>query len=108
MEYGHRRDVEGYARCIENFDKQLGELIDSLKHDDLLILTADHGNDPTFRGSDHTREAIPVIAYSPKLKNTGLIESLDTFGSIGATVADNFNLNYQEFDLLGTSFLDKL
>ncbi len=104
MEYGHRRDPLGYGRCIEEFDLQLGELLDSLKDDDLLILTADHGNDPTMPGSDHTREEVPFILYSKSFKKGKLLEKGDTFGNIGATIIDNFDLEIPS-NLLGKSIL---
>lgn len=89
--YGHRRDPIGYANCVEEFDRQLGELLQSLKEDDLLIICADHGNDPTHTGTDHTREYIPVLLYNKNLKAKDL-GVRKTFADIGATVANNFNL----------------
>ena len=103
MEYGHRRNIEGYAKCLEDFDKQLAELIPLLKDDDLLILTADHGNDPTAPGSDHTREEVPFILYSPSFKEGKLIEKGNSFGNIGATIAANFGLSDDK--LLGKNIL---
>lgn len=103
MEYGHRRNVMGYAECLEEFDSQLAELIPNLKNDDLLILTADHGNDPTAPGSDHTREEVPFILYSPSFKAGKLIEKGETFANIGATIVANFNL--KDEDLLGKNIL---
>ena len=104
MEYGHRRDAIGYGKCIESFDKQLGELILSLNDTDLLILTADHGNDPTMPGSDHTREEVPFILYSKSFKEGKILEKGDTFANIGATIVDNFDIEIPE-DLLGKSIL---
>lgn len=89
--YGHRRDPIGYANCVEEFDRQLGELLQFLKEDDLLIICADHGNDPTHTGTDHTREYIPVLLYNKNLKAKDL-GVRNTFADIGATVANNFNL----------------
>ena len=89
--YGHRRDPIGYANCVEEFDRQLGELLQFLKEDDLLISCADHGNDPTHTGTDHTREYIPVLLYNKNLKAKDL-GVRKTFADIGATVANNFNL----------------
>ena len=89
--YGHRRDPIGYANCVEEFDRQLGELLQFLKEDDLLIICADHGNDPTHTGTDHTREYIPVLLYNKNLKAKDL-GVRKTFADIGATVANNFNL----------------
>jgi phosphopentomutase len=82
-------------------------MISKLNQDDLLILTADHGNDPTYKGSDHTRENVPLLVYSPSFKAKGLINAkLDTFASIGATIVENFGLKKKK--QIGTSFLDKL
>ena len=105
--WGHRRNVEGYAKEIEMFDKNLGVLMDNLKEDDLLILTADHGNDPTYTGTDHTREYVPFIAYSPKMAEGGAIEEEDTFAVIGASIAENFGVDMPE-GTIGNSILDKL
>ena len=106
MEFGHRRNVEGYAKSIEDFDKKLGTLINSLNEDDLLILTADHGNDPTWTGSDHTRENVPFVLYSKSLNEGKYLGEYDTFGVIGSTVADNFNIEISS--LLGDSVLENL
>lgn len=103
--YGHRRDVEGYGKAIVEFDQYLPQIIEQLKEDDLLIITADHGNDPTYIGTDHTRENIPVLTYSKKIKKPRKLENLDTFASIGATIMDNFNLEYED---VGQSFLDEI
>ena len=91
-EYGHRRDPIGYGECIERFDKRVGELVPYLKDDDLLIITADHGNDPTWTGTDHTREKIPLIMYSKSIKNGGYLEERTSFADIGATILDNFKI----------------
>ena len=91
-EYGHRRNVEGYKNCIEDFDKKLGELLGVLKDDDILLLTADHGNDPTWTGSDHTREQVPLIIYSSKIKDGQFIGETDSFADIGASILKNFDL----------------
>ena len=88
--WGHRRDPEGYAREIEKFDVNLGKLLEFLRNDDLLIVTADHGNDPTYTGTDHTREKVPFLAWSASMQGGGQIEETDTFAVIGATVAENF------------------
>ena len=90
--WGHRRDVEGYARGLESFDQLLGELLIRLKEEDLLIINADHGCDPTFRGTDHTREYIPVLMYHKKMKEGKNLGKLSTFADIGATIADNFGV----------------
>ena len=104
MEYGHRRDAIGYAKCIEDFDVKLGELITNLKEDDLLILTADHGNDPTMPGSDHTREEVPLIMYSKSFKEGKILEKGETFANIGATIISNFDLEKPQ-SLLGKTIL---
>ncbi len=105
--WGHRRNVKGYAQELERFDVKLGELLKVLREDDLLILTADHGNDPTYTGTDHTREQVPLIAYSPSMKESGRLEDTDTFAVIGATIADNFEVKMPE-NTIGTSLLEKL
>ena len=99
-EYGHRRDPIGYGECIERFDKRVGELLPCLKDDDLLIITADHGNDPTWTGTDHTREKIPLIIYSKSLSGGGLLKERESFGDIGATVLENFHIKKPD-NLLG-------
>ena len=91
-EYGHRRDPIGYGECLERFDKRVGEMMKAMKDDDLLIITADHGNDPTWPGTDHTREKVPFIMYSPSIKNGRYLEERESFGDIGATVLENFGL----------------
>ncbi len=105
--WGHRRNPEGYAKEIEKFDENLGVLMENLREDDLLILTADHGNDPTYTGTDHTREYVPFIAYSPTIKNTGKLEDVDTFATIGATIAENFGIDMPK-GTIGRSVLAKL
>ena len=104
--WGHRRDVEGYGREIEKFDRNLGLLLEKLREDDLLILTADHGNDPAYSGTDHTREYVPFIAYAKGMKG-GALENEDTFAVIGATVADNFAVPMPE-GAIGRSILREL
>ncbi len=103
--WGHRRNPVGYAEELERFDVKLGELLPLLHEDDLLIITADHGNDPTHTGSDHTREEVPFLAYSPSMKNPSKIDEQDTFAVIGATVADNFGVKMPE-GTIGHSILD--
>lgn len=105
--WGHRRDVEGYAREIEKFDKNLGVLLEELTEDDLVILTADHGNDPTYTGTDHTREYVPFVAYSKRMEKGGALENEDTFAVIGASVAENFGVRMPE-GTIGSSILGKL
>ena len=105
--WGHRRDVNGYAGELERFDSNLGRLLPRLRNDDLLILTADHGNDPTYSGTDHTREKVPFLAYSPSMNGCGDLAETDTFAVIGATVADNFGLCMPD-GTIGESILSKL
>ena len=103
--YGHRRNIEGYALAIKEFDNYLPQIKNGLNDDDLLIITADHGNDPSFKGTDHTRENIPVLIYSKSFKDPKHLKELDCFTDIGATIADNFNVKMPE---IGKSFLGKL
>ena len=105
--WGHRRNPQGYAAEIERFDVKLGELLPLLQEEDLLIITADHGNDPTYTGTDHTREKVPFLAYSPSMKDGGELPEADTFAVIGATVADNFGVKMPE-GTIGDSWLGKL
>lgn len=105
--WGHRRDVQGYARELEKFDEKLGELLPMLREDDLLILTADHGNDPTHTGTDHTREKVPFLAYSPSMEGSGKLENSHAFAVVGATAAENFGVPMPE-GTIGTSILGKL
>lgn len=106
-QWGHRRDVEGYAGELERFDEKLGILLSLLREDDLLILTADHGNDPTHTGTDHTREKVPFLAYSPSLQAAGALDESENFAVIGATIVDNFGLKMPE-GTIGKSVLGKL
>ncbi|NIK75154.1 phosphopentomutase [Paenibacillus castaneae] len=104
--YGHRRDPQGYGKALEEYDSRLPEVFAKMTDDDLLIITADHGNDPTYRGTDHTREYVPLLAYSPRFKQGGQALPLrDTFADIGATIADNFGVKMPEY---GKSFLPEL
>ena len=91
-EYGHRRDPLGYALAIERFDKRLGELLEVVTEDDLVLVTADHGNDPTWHGTDHTREKVPMLAISKAFKNGRKLDERSSFGDMGATVLANYNL----------------
>ena len=102
--YGHRRNPEGYRDAIEDFDARMPEIFENLQDDDLLILTADHGNDPTFPGTDHTREYVPLLAYSKKLEQPGELKQ-GYFADISATILENFGLETMEN---GHSFLDQL
>lgn len=103
--YGHPRNTQGYRDALEDFDKRLPEIIKNLKDDDLLIITADHGNDPTYKGNDHTREYVPVLAYSKQLKGDHLIPQRTTFEDLGETICDNFGL---ASTINGKSFLGDL
>lgn len=105
--WGHRRNPVGYGEEIEKFDEKLGELLPVLREDDLLILTADHGNDPTYKGTDHTREQVPFLAYSPSDIGSGELKTSDTFAVIGATIADNFGVKMPE-GTIGTSLLAQI
>ncbi|MED4128018.1 MULTISPECIES: phosphopentomutase [Shouchella] len=102
--FGHRRDVVGYGQSLNEFDAQLKELLPKLNDDDLLIITADHGNDPTHTGTDHTRELVPLLAYGKTLEPVHLGHR-ETFADIGATIAENFNVTAPEY---GKSFLNEL
>ncbi|AGF58434.1 phosphopentomutase [Clostridium saccharoperbutylacetonicum] len=105
--WGHRRNPVGYAEELEKFDINLGKLLDKLRADDLLIITADHGNDPTYKGTDHTREFVPFLAYSPSMTQSGLMETSNSFAAIGATIADNFQIEMPK-NTIGESVLSKL
>ena len=103
--YGHRRDKEGYAQAIKDFDLRLPELMNHLREDDLVIITADHGNDPIAKGTDHTREYIPLLMFSPKIKDYHELSQDTTFSSIGVTIADNFNVELPKY---GKSYLKEM
>lgn len=103
--YGHRRNPEGYGKALMEFDQQLGELLSLLKDDDLLVITADHGNDPGFKGTDHTREYVPLLAYTPRVAEGKSLGVRDTYADLGATILDNFNVAGNG---VGTSFLNEL
>lgn len=103
--YGHRRDPIGYGKAIKEFDLQLEELMKYLRPDDLLMISSDHGNDPTFKGTDHTREQVPLIIYSKELIKPKQLPEMDSFAVIGATIADNFEVELPE---IGNSILDKI
>ena len=105
--WGHRRNPDGYAQEIEKFDRNLGVLMGLLKEKDLVIITADHGNDPTYTGTDHTREKVPFLAWSPSMQGYGPLPETDTFAVIGATVADNFGVAMPE-GTIGASLLKEL
>ena len=105
--WGHRRNVEGHGKEIEKFDEKLGVLLEGLSQDDLLILTADHGNDPTYKGTDHTREYVPFLAYSKRMQAGGPLPEAETFAVIGATVAENFGVDMPK-GTIGYSVLSRL
>ncbi len=103
--YGHRRDIKGYAEAIKEFDNYLPMIMENLRDNDLLMITADHGNDPSYKGTDHTRENTPVLIYSRKFMAPQKLDELECFSDIGATIADNFKVKMPE---VGKSFLSKL
>lgn len=103
--YGHRRNPEGYGRALERFDQQLTELLPTFTEEDLLIITADHGNDPTHHGTDHTREYVPLIVYTPRVDFGQQLEVRKTFADVGATIAENFAVATPPF---GQSFLKEI
>ena len=102
--YGHRRNPEGYAQALEDFDARLPEIYNAMQENDLLIITADHGNDPTYSGTDHTREYVPILVYNKLLTQPGELDAT-YFSDIAATISDNFNVNQTQN---GQSFLHKL
>jgi phosphopentomutase len=103
--YGHRRDIKGYSEAIKQFDNYVPNIINKLNNDDLLIITADHGNDPSYKGTDHTRENIPVLIYSKQFGNPSKLDKFNTYAVIGYTIADNFNVNEPD---IGYSILNNL
>lgn len=104
-EYGHRRNPKGYGQAIMDFDKRLPEIFEVMREDDLLIITADHGNDPCYKGTDHTREQIPLLVYSKNFKSHGQFKERNTFADIGYTIANNFNV---EMPSIGEDFLGEI
>ncbi len=106
-EYGHRRNPIGYGRCIEAFDKQLKELLEVINDDDLVMITADHGNDPTHTGTDHTREHVPLLCYSKSIQDGTMLDERLSFADIGATVLANFNLTKDD-SMIGKPILELL
>ncbi len=105
--WGHRRNPQGYGMELEKFDEKLGTFLQNMRDDDLLMITADHGNDPTFKGTDHTKEIVPLLLYSPSMREHHQLEDQDCFAVIGATIADNFNLKMPE-NTIGHSLLNDL
>jgi phosphopentomutase len=104
MLYGHRRDTEGYAKALEHFDSRLPEIESAMRDDDVMMITADHGNDPTFRGSDHTREYAPLLVYGKTARRGVNLGTRNSLADIGQTIAQNFNLKLKD----GESFLDRI
>jgi phosphopentomutase len=104
MLYGHRRDTEGYAKALEHFDSRLPEIESAMRDDDVMMITADHGNDPTFRGSDHTREYAPLLVYGKRSRSGVNLGTRESLADIGQTIAENFGLHLTA----GESFLTKL
>lgn len=105
--WGHRRNVQGYAQEIVRFDVKLGEFLKEMREDDLLMVTADHGNDPTYSGTDHTREKVPLLLYSPSMQGSGVLPETDSFGVIGYTIAENFGVSMPD-GTIGESLLADL
>lgn len=103
--YGHRRNVKGYAQCLEDFDVMLGQLLPEIQDDELLVITSDHGNDPTWHGTDHTRERVPLLTYSPAFTKSVDLGLRQTYADLGQTIMDNFGLKGLTH---GTSFLAEL
>jgi phosphopentomutase len=104
MLYGHRRDTEGYAKALEHFDARLPEIESAMRADDVMMITADHGNDPTFRGSDHTREYAPLLVYGKNSRPAINLGTRDSLSDIGQTIAENFGVKLRA----GKSFLDRI
>ena len=105
MIYGHRRDIPAYSKALNDFDVQLGQLLEILREDDMLIITADHGCDPGFKGSDHTREYVPCLVYGSKLRKGVDLGTRSTFADQASTIAEYFGIKYRGD---GTSFLDQI
>lgn len=103
--YGHRRDPEGYGKALEAFDMRLPEVINKLREEDLLIITADHGNDPTHHGTDHTREYVPLLITHKGIATGKQLPKRNTFADVGATIAENFKVKMPDY---GTSFLKEM
>lgn len=105
--WGHRRNVEGYANELEDFDELLGKLLNTIDEETLLIVTADHGNDPTYTGTDHTRECVECLMYSPRMKEYGVLKDAESFGAIGATILENFEVEKPK-EWIGDSVFNNL
>ena len=107
MMYGHRNDIDGYVAALNEVDIQIGRLMEKMGPEDLLMITADHGNDPTYQGTDHTREQVPLLLYAKDLKGAGTLDEADSFAAIGATIAENFNVRMPD-GTIGESMLDQI
>ena len=105
MVYGHRNDIEGYAKAATKFDNQLGEFINNMKDDDVLIITADHGCDPGFKGTDHSREDVPLLVYGKRIKENNSLGTRNSFADVAKTILDMFNV---ENNIDGISFLNDI
>ncbi|WP_311537528.1 phosphopentomutase [uncultured Anaerococcus sp.] len=105
MIYGHRNDVDGYAQAFSDFDKQLGQMIEKLREDDIVIITADHGCDPSTPSTDHSREYVPMLIFGDKIKSGVDLKTRKTFADIGKTIADIFEI---ESPIPGESFYDEV
>ena len=105
MIYGHRRDIPGYTKALNTADKQFAELMEKMRPEDILIVTADHGCDPGYKGTDHTREDVPCLIWGPSLKKGVDLGTRDTFADMAATIADYFGIEYRGD---GTSFLAEI
>jgi phosphopentomutase len=105
MVFGHRRNAQGYADALEDFDQRLPEIIDSMNDNDLLVITADHGCDPTYKGTDHTREYVPLLLYGEKVKKDFNLNTRESFADLAQTTAEIFDLEKLEF---GKSFLKEI
>ena len=108
MLYGHRRDVQGFASALEEIDVELGKIIPQLKEQDLILLTADHGNDPTYKGSDHTREFVPILGFSPQMNQCVDLGVRASFGDMGATIFEALTGTLPPPPITGESFLGNL
>ena len=106
-EYGHRRNPKGYYMCLKEANDKVEEMLPYLEDDDLLLITADHGNDPKYRGSDHTREMVPLVIYNKKMKKGIEIKERMSYACIGATIIDNFGVKKREHQI-GDSLLDEI
>ena len=102
--FGHRRDLEGYKNAIEEFDNDLNNLLNVIKEEDLIMVTADHGNDPVHHGTDHTRENVPLICYHKNI-NGNVLQDADSFATVAATICENFNVKLPK---IGKSILEEL